>query len=235
MNQILITGSAGKLGNGLANIMDNIVLGTRENFDFTNLEMMQSFLNQHPTIKTIIHCGALVSPPKVNEQVDLAIKTNIIGTALLSSICFQKGIRLVYISTDYVFSGNKGNYTETDELLPQNKYAWSKLGGEASVQMLDNFVIIRMSFGPDIFPYKAAFIDQYTSRERLSTIVEKIKNIAISDFKGIIHIGEDRKTVYDYAISIGANEVEQISIKNMNVKMPVDTSLNTSLYKSIFN
>lgn len=235
MNQILITGSAGKLGNGLANIMDNIVLGTRENFDFTNLEMMQSFLNQHPTIKTIIHCGALVSPPKVNEQVDLAIKTNIIGTALLSSICFQKGIRLVYISTDYVFSGNKGNYIETDELLPQNKYAWSKLGGEASVQMLDNFVIIRMSFGPDIFPYKAAFIDQYTSRERLSTIVEKIKNIAISEFKGIIHIGEDRKTVYDYAISLGANEVEQISIKDMNVKMPVDTSLNTSLYKSIFN
>ena len=235
MNQILITGSAGKLGNGLANIMDNIVLGTRENFDFTNLEMMQSFLNQHPTIKTIIHCGALVSPPKVNEQVDLAIKTNIIGTALLSSICFQKGIRLVYVSTDYVFSGNKGNYTETDELLPQNKYAWSKLGGEASVQMLDNFVIIRMSFGPDIFPYKAAFIDQYTSRERLSTIVEKIKNIAISEFKGIIHIGEDRKTVYDYAISLGANEVEQISIKDMNVKMPVDTSLNTSLYKSIFN
>lgn len=235
MNQILITGSAGKLGNGLANIMDNIVLGTRENFDFTNLEMMQSFLNQHPTIKTIIHCGALVSPPKVNEQVDLAIKTNIIGTALLSSICFQKGIKLVYISTDYVFSGNKGNYIETDELLPQNKYAWSKLGGEASVQMLDNFVIIRMSFGPDIFPYKAAFIDQYTSRERLSTIVEKIKNIAISEFKGIIHIGEDRKTVYDYAISLGANEVEQISIKDMNVKMPVDTSLNTSLYKSIFN
>ena len=235
MNQILITGSAGKLGNGLANIMDNIVLGTRENFDFTNLEMMQSFLNQHPTIKTIIHCGALVSPPKVNEQVDLAIKTNIIGTALLSSICFQKGIRLIYISTDYVFSGNKGNYIETDELLPQNKYAWSKLGGEASVQMLDNFVIIRMSFGPDIFPYKAAFIDQYTSRERLSTIVEKIKNIAISEFKGIIHIGEDRKTVYDYAISLGANEVEQISIKDMNVKMPVDTSLNTSLYKSIFN
>lgn len=235
MNQILITGSAGKLGNGLANIMDNIFLGTRENFDFTNLEMMHSFLNQHPTIKTIIHCGALVSPPKVNEQVDMAIKTNIIGTALLSSICFQKGIRLVYISTDYVFSGNKGNYTETDELLPQNKYAWSKLGGEASVQMLDNFVIIRMSFGPDIFPYKAAFIDQYTSRERLSTIVEKIKNIAISEFKGIIHIGEDRKTVYDYAISIGANEVEQISIKDMNVKMPVDTSLNTSLYKSIFN
>ncbi len=235
MNQILITGSAGKLGNGLANIMDNIFLGTRENFDFTNLEMMHSFLNQHPTIKTIIHCGALVSPPKVNEQVDMAIKTNIIGTALLSSICFQKGIRLVYISTDYVFSGNKGNYTETDELLPQNKYAWSKLGGEASVQMLDNFVIIRMSFGPDIFPYKAAFIDQYTSRERLSTIVEKIKNIAISEFKGIIHIGEDRKTVYDYAISLGANEVEQISIKDMNVKMPVDTSLNTSLYKSIFN
>jgi hypothetical protein len=64
---------------------------------------------------------------------------------------------LVYISTDYVFAGEKGMYKEQDELLPQNKYAWSKLGGECAVQMLDNYVIIRLSFGPDIFPYKAAF------------------------------------------------------------------------------
>lgn len=234
MKQILITGGAGKLGSSLLKIIDNAICGTRENFDFTNLQCMESFLDEHKTVNTIIHCGALVSPPKVNEKVDQAIRTNIVGTALLSEICYQRGIKLIYISTDYVFSGEKGNYTERDEILPQNKYAWSKLGGEASVQMLDDFIIIRLSFGPDVFPYKAAFIDQYTSRESASNIAQKIKKITFSDFKGVIHIGAERKSVYDYALSLGANDVEKISIKDMNVKMPVDTSLDTSLYKSTF-
>jgi dTDP-4-dehydrorhamnose reductase len=232
MRQILITGGAGKLGTALLKVIENAICGTRDNFDFTNANAVNHFLDEHKQIDTIIHCGAMVSPPKVNEQIDKAIHDNIIGTAILSSICFQRGIKLVYISTDYVFSGEKGNYSEKDELLPQNKYAWSKLGGEAAVQMLDNFVIIRLSFGPDLFPYKAAFIDQYTSRETASNIVKKIKKVVLSDFKGVIHVGADRKSVYEYALSIGATDIDPISIKDMNVKMPVDTSLNTSLYKS---
>lgn len=234
MTQILITGGTGKLGTALSKIMDNALLGTRENFDFTNQKDIETYLDQNQQIDTIIHCGALVSPPKVNEHIDLAIQTNIIGTSLLSMTCHRRGIKLIYISTDYVFSGNKGNYNETDELLPQNKYAWSKLGGEAAVQMLEKFIIIRMSFGPDEFPYPAAFTDQFTSREPATLIANKIKKIATSQFNGVIHIGGSRKSVYEYAQSIGANTVNQISIKDMNVKMPVDTSLNTNLYKSIF-
>ena len=232
MSQILITGGAGKLGSALLEVIDNAISGTREKFDFTNEKMVTGFLNSNPAINTIVHCGAMVSPPKVNEQIDKAIHDNIIGTALLSLICFQRNIRLIYISTDYVFSGEKGNYNEQDELMPQNKYAWSKLGGECAVQMLNDFVIIRMSFGPDIFPYKAAFIDQFTSRESASEIVKKIKNIVLSSFKGVIHIGGSRKSVYDYALSIGAESIDAISIKDMTVKMPKDTSLDTSLYKS---
>lgn len=234
MSNILITGGAGKLGSALATSLGDAHVGTRENFDFTNMEMMMKYLDANSEINTIVHCGAMVSPPKVNEQIDKAIKDNILGTALLSSLCFQRNIRLIYISTDYVFSGEKGNYTEEDELLPQNKYAWSKLGGECSVQMLNNFVIIRMSFGPDIFPYKAAFVDQYTSRETATEIVKKIKNIVLSSFKGVIHIGGTRKSVYDYALSIGSTNIDQISIQDMNVKMPKDTSLNTDLYKNNF-
>ena len=233
MRQILITGGAGKLGTALLKVIENSICGTRDNFDFTNADVVNHFLDEHKQIDTILHCGALVSPPKVNEKVDEAILSNIIGTAILSSICFQRGIKLVYISTDYVFSGDKGNYSENDELLPQNKYAWSKLGGEAAVQMLDNFVIIRLSFGPDVFPYKAAFIDQFTSRETASSIVKKIKKVVLSDFKGVIHVGAERKTVFEYAVSTGATDIDPISIKDMHVKMPVDTSLNTSLYKSI--
>ena len=89
-----------------------------------------------------------------------------------------------------------------------------------------------MSFGPDIFPYKAAFIDQFTSRETASNIVKKIKKVILSDFKGVIHVGAERKSVFEYALSTGAIDIDPISIKDMSVKMPVDTSLNTSLYQS---
>lgn len=235
MKNILITGAAGKLGTSLLKCFPEAIAGTRANFDITNATMVDDFFEQHPKVDTVIHCAALVSPPKVNEHITDAIETNIIGTALLSIACYKKNIRLVYISTDYVFSGEQGLYTESDEVFPQNKYAWSKLGGETSLQMLDNYVIIRLSFGPDIFPYKAAFTDQFTSRESASVISEKIKNIVLSDFKGLIHIGADRKSVYDYALSLGAENIEKISIKDMPVKMPKDTSLNTNLYKSLFN
>jgi dTDP-4-dehydrorhamnose reductase len=126
-------------------------------------------------------------------------------------------------------------YKEGDELLPPNKYAWSKLGGECAVQMLDKWVIIRLSFGPDKFPYKAAFTDQFTSREPASIIAEKIKNIVLSDYQGNIHIGGKRKSVYEYALSLGAENIDQISIKDMSVKMPTDTSLDCTLYESLFN
>ena len=64
-------------------------------------------------------------------------------------------------------------------------------------------------------------------------IVKKIKKVVLSDFKGVIHVGAERKTVFEYALSTGATDIDPISINDMNVKMPVDTSLNTSLYKSI--
>lgn len=235
MKNILITGAAGKLGATLLKCLPNAFAGTRTNFDITNAAMMHDFFEKNASIDTVVHCAALVSPPKVNEHIADAIQANIIGTALLSIACYQRNIRLVYISTDYVFSGEQGMYAENDAVLPQNKYAWSKLGGEASLQMLDNYVIIRLSFGPDTFPYKAAFADQFTSRESASVISEKIKNIVLSDFKGLIHIGAERKSVYDYALSLGAENIEKISIKDMSVKMPKDTSLNTNLYKSLFN
>lgn len=233
-DSILITGGAGKLGTALHKLMPAAFAATRDNFDIRNQQEIKSFLDKHSNINTIIHCAAMISPPKINENIAEAIHSNIIGTALLSALCFERNIRLIYISTDYVFDGEKGMYTEMDSVFPQNKYAWSKLGGECALKMLDKFVIIRLSFGPDVFPYKAAFVDQFTSRESASVIAAKIKNIVLSDFNGVIHVGGTRKSVYDYALSLGANDVEKISIKDMPVKMPVDTSLNCTLYSELF-
>ena len=234
-NTILITGAAGKLGKAVLALIPEAIGATRAEFDIANASEINSFLDQHTSVTTILHCAAMISPPKINEDIAQAIQSNIIGTSLLSAECFKRNIRLVYISTDYVFAGDKGEYIEGAELLPQNKYAWSKLGGECAVQMLNSWVIIRLSFGPDEFPYKAAFTDQFTSRESASVIAEKIKNIVLSNYNGVIHIGGTRKSVYEYALSLGAENIDKISIKDMSVKMPVDTSLDCAVYDSLFN
>ena len=82
--------------------------------------------------------------------------------------------RLVQISTDYVFNGEKGNYREDDPVFPVNKYAWSKLGGECAVLIYDNSLVVRTSFGPSQFPFEKAFADQWTSRESVGAIAGKI-------------------------------------------------------------
>ena len=233
-NEILITGASGKLGQAILALIPNAKGATRNDFDLYRLNEISTYLDSNSKINTIIHCAAMISPPKINADIAQAIESNIIGTAFLSTECFKRKIRLIYISTDYVFSGNKGMYKESDELLPANKYAWSKLGGECSVQMLEKWVIIRLSFGPDKFPYNAAYTDQYTSREPVSKIAQKITNIVMSEYNGIIHIGGNRKSVYDYALSLAAENIEPISIKDMNVIMPKDTSLDTSIYNNLF-
>ena len=118
MKNILITGAAGKLGATLLKCLPNAFASTRANFDITNAAMMDEFFEQNASVDTVVHCAALVSPPKVNEHIMDAIQANIIGTALLSIACFQRNIRLVYISTDYVFSGEQGMYAESDAVLP---------------------------------------------------------------------------------------------------------------------
>ena len=66
-------------------------------------------------------------------------------------------IKLVYISTGYVYPGKKGNYKETDPLRPWNNCGWSKLGGEASVQMYKNSLILRANISQSPFVHKKAF------------------------------------------------------------------------------
>src|SRR5690606_22152297 len=89
------------------------------------------------------------------------IETNIIGTANVVKLCMKHSLRLIYISTDYVFSGDKGDYKENEPVHPVNKYAWSKLGGECAVRMYDKALIVRTSFGANVFPYDKAFVDQW--------------------------------------------------------------------------
>ena len=76
---------------------------------------------------------------------------------------FSKNIKLIYISTNFVYEGKKGNYSETDNLLPVNEYGWSKLGGECASHIYKNSLILRICMNNDQFPHKSAFTNYVTS------------------------------------------------------------------------
>jgi len=72
-------------------------------------------------------------------------------------------IKLIYLSTSYIYMGTKGNYKETDPLLPWNNYGWSKLGGESAVQMYKNSLILRVCMTEKPFVHNKAFVDFITN------------------------------------------------------------------------
>jgi dTDP-4-dehydrorhamnose reductase len=192
--KIAVTGGGGLLSTELKKINKDLTLLKKNDVDVrksSSFHLLENF-------NVIVHTAAKTVNSQVKgNEIDF-IKTNIIGTANLVNYCLRTGKRLIYISTDYVYSGN-GNHKEDEPLLPYNLYSWSKLGGEASVRFLDDYLIIRTSFGPSKFPYKTAFDNLYTSKDYVDEIAPLINKVIQSDIKGTINIGTDRKSVYEWA------------------------------------
>ncbi len=229
--KILFTGGSGLLGSEIKKSKPEWLYPTRLEVDVKNYHRLVDFCDYHK-IKTIVHSAAFLGPVQCEENPEKTLDVNIIGTANVVSAAFTLGARIIYISTDYVYRGEGGDYKENFSVCPKSKYAWSKLGGECAVRMLDNYAIIRTSFGKNEFSYDGAYIDQWTSREPVSIISPKIIKVVESDFIGVINIGGKRQCVHDYAISVSPNK----AIKKLNrpENAPFDTSLDTSLYDSLF-
>jgi len=224
--QTLFTGGSGLLGNEFKKLMPEVLYPATSDFDITDYNQMNEYL-LGKTIEVIVHAAAFTSPPKIDENPIKAIDVNIIGTSNLVKLCAVHSIKLIYISTDYVFKGDKGNYVEDDSVYPVNKYAWSKLGGECAVRLYDNSLIIRTSFGPNEFPFEKAFIDQWTSRVSVKNISQKLVAILNTDLTGTLHVGDNRQTVFEYAKSLDSSkDIKPLSINEVSFNVPQDTSLN---------
>ncbi len=221
---ILLFGGSGLLGTELLKSCD-MVRPIHSYIDICDYESLYDYIRLiNPTI--IINAAAITNNRDIIKDPQDAINTNIIGSANLSLICNRENIRLVYISTDYVYSGSKGNHKESDSINPENMYAWTKLGGECSVKCVENHLIIRTSFGSDKFPYPDAFDNLYTSKDYVDIIAPMIYKAAISKTIGVLNIGTKMKSMYEYAFRRNEN-VGRITGKYKNF------SLNTNKYETI--
>lgn len=233
--KVLFTGGSGLLGGEFKKLAPDMDYPESSVFDITNYAQMDKYL-EDKEIDMIIHAAAFTSPPKADEEPIKALEANIIGTANVVKLCMERGIKLVYISTDYVFDGEQGNYKESDPVNPVNNYAISKLGGECAVRLFDNSLVIRTTFGPNEFPYPKAFSDQWTSRESVSVIAGMIYKLLNKKIVGLIHVGGKRKSVLEFARALDeTNEIGELSINDVNFNVPVDTSLDCGIYNAIIS
>jgi len=225
MKKVLLTGGNGLLGRKLTELCPEIIAPPREECELEIKGSVDQAIGKYqPDI--LIHAAAMTNNRLVESDPARAIASNIIGSAHVAIACLKSGIRLVYVSTDYVYRGNRERYKEDDEIYPFNFYAWTKLGGESAVRACPDHLIIRTSFGDDAFEHPAAFIDKWSSKDTVSTIAPMIWEAALSDLKGIVNIGTARKTVYEYATKCaGGKDIRPIRVVESSHPTPVDTSL----------
>ena len=232
-SKILFTGGSGLLGSEFRKILPDIDYPSSSVFNVTNYAQMKSYI-ESKGFELIVHAAAFTSPPQIDKDPGKAVDVNIIGTCNVVKLCMEFDVRLIYICTDYVFRGDRGNYKEDDAVYPVNKYAWSKLGGECAVRLYDKSLIIRTTFGPNFFPYEKAFIDQWTSRESVSVIALKISKLIDKDITGVLHVGGGRRTVFEFAKSLDeTRDIKELSIGDVNFVVPVDTSLDCDRYSEV--
>ena len=152
MNNILVTGSNGQLGNELKelslNYDHNFFFTTRDDFDITNKAKIKTFCKTN-NITHIINCAAYTAVDNAEDEKELANSINHIAVKNLANIAKILDISLVHISTDYVFDGNTYlPYKEDNITNPNGIYGQTKLDGEKAIQEINpaNAIIIRTSW-----------------------------------------------------------------------------------------
>ncbi|WP_440927888.1 sugar nucleotide-binding protein [Candidatus Pelagibacter sp.] len=198
-----------------------------------NIENIKSIKQYFSKIKPdyLIHCAALSRPMNIHEKnIIKSIDTNIIGTSNVVKTCKLFNTKIIYFSTNYVYEGKKGNYKETDPVLPINKYAISKLGGECAVQLYENSLILRICMTEKPFIHKKAFKDvemNFMFQEDLAKNLTKI-----IDEKGIINVGGKKQTVFNFAKTFN-KKIKSISARKLfNKNYPTKQSMNVDKFKS---
>ena len=227
--KFFITGGSGLLGERLATIASNddeIVLSHNSNptkntikCDITDKNEVEKVINKNKP-DTIVHCAAMTDVDLCEDEIDIAYRINSDGTRNMAQAAENIGAKIIYVSTDFVFDGDKGYYSEDDEVNPLGIYAKSKYDGEVQLKKYStNWAIARVSvlYG---WHKKANFttwvINQLRSNNSINIVTDQINSptyadnageaifeIAKQDKNGIYHTaGNDRINRFDFTQKI---------------------------------
>jgi dTDP-4-dehydrorhamnose reductase len=172
----------------------------------------------------VLHAAALTNTKQIELDASDAIEVNVVGTLNVLKACRMLGKKMIYISTDYVFDGERGNYRTTDPINPKGKYSKTKAAAELLVRTYENSLVIRTSFFGNTFPHSVAFYDQWSSKDYVDIIAPKIFEEIKNKTIGVSHIHSKKRTIYEIA-KIRHPDIKKMSLKEFDFDLPKDTSL----------
>lgn len=260
MKNLFITGGSGLLGSKfeyLAGDRYDITVTHHKNpvpnsisFNITDeKDVLEKISALNPDL--VVHSAAMTNVDYCEDHPDEAWKLNVTGTENIARACEKTGSKLIYVSTDFVFDGERGMYRENDETNPLGHYALTKLKGEEVIQKYDvNYAVARVSvlYG---WHHRMNFVtwvidelkngrninivtDQYNSPTLADNAAEAILKLFELDKTGIYHTaGGERVNRFDFAVNIAdvfeldPNLINSIESTNFvqKAKRPKDSSL----------
>ena len=183
---------------------------------------MKKYINKN-CVDLVINCSAMTDTTICEEEPDGCYMINSLPNLVL---CYLTA-KLVYISTDHVFDGKKGLYTEECFVNPQGVYAKSKVMGEWFTSSKPNNLIIRTSFMEN-FKLDQAFTDKFGSWLWVEDCAAQISKAVKLNLSGLYHIGGVRKSVYDFVserYDVKPTTLSKNPISRCGLPYLVDTSL----------
>ena len=228
--------------------------------DITNEDEVKKIIErENPDV--VIHCAAMTNVDLCEDEVDLAYRINGDATGYLAKASESVNAKMIYVSTDFVFDGKKGNYKEDDEVNPLGIYAKSKYEGEVQLQKYSSdWAIARVSvlYGWHERPNFTTWVidelrkdnpinivtDQINSPTLADNAAEAMFEIAVQDKNGIYHTaGNDLISRYDFTRKVAEvfdlddNLINPITSDNFVQKAPRprDSSLNVGKIEKELN
>lgn len=185
-----------------------------------------------------INCVGMTSPSTERHPLK-AYSSNVLAAGLIAHASVVQRVRLVHISTDSVFGGEHGLYTESDTPVPLPKFVYgsTKYRGEKEVRKINrSALILRAPFRYDYsqWPFPSAFTDVYRSSRWMREVVPDIIIAAeMTDVTGILHIGGPRRSVYDMAREVSPDVKPGLLEDFTDFTIPRDVSLDSSRWEEL--
>jgi len=211
MPKVLVTGSKGQLGSELRDLVsdENFYFTDRDTLDIADKEAVENFCKEH-SINTIINCAAYTAVDKAEEDVVNADRINHLAVKYLAEVAKENDIKLVHVSTDYVFDGeNFRPYVESDVTNPNGVYGSTKLAGEEALQTVNphNAIIIRTSWVYSSFGanFVKTMLRLGKERDALGVIFDQVgtptyaRDLALAILDILPKIKSDTVEIYNYS------------------------------------
>lgn len=183
--KIWITGANGLVGQAVRQLCQNqninFVATGHADGDISSLAQIKSFFHSHPGITHIINCAGYTRVDEAEHQKEEAFKSNTLGPENLGILAREKGLKLVHVSTDYVFDSEANSpMKEHDPCSPSSVYGQTKHEGE--MRLLEEFpraCILRTSwvFGPGGKNFISSIWDKLHQEKKMKIVHDQINRI----------------------------------------------------------